>query len=131
MKLLPISFAALVVFAVSSPLTAEQEGPRVSVHTTGVGQMGKCDSKVSRSVSVCDGLGSCRSQDLADEVSFRMPRNGSFTLSASTSIVEDGVVQGSGVSDRFSTQRGRRDLVQTLDASPSCSFAFSYDIDVH
>ncbi len=130
MKLLTTVAAALITLcAAPASFSASSDGPQVSVETTTVGSVGRCDLDVQRSVSVCTAQGDCRLMDLQDDVAFRVPEGGSFTISASAAALVDGVVQGSGVSDRFSTSVSRS-LIQTLEASTSCSFSFSYDITV-
>ncbi|MEN9579921.1 MAG: hypothetical protein RJA70_2930 [Pseudomonadota bacterium] len=131
MKLLnTLSVALLVLFVAPAAFGQSDEGSLVMLETTTAGTVGKCELEVARSVSVCSERGECRTLELGDELAFAVPHGGSFTVSATSTHTEDGVIIGNGVSDRFYANGGTQSLVQTLEANDSCSLSFSYTITV-
>lgn len=125
-----LSAALFALTATSAALAESSEGSSVTLETTTVGTVGKCDVEVVRSVSVCDARGECRSFQLGDELMFQVPSQGSFTVSATSAHSENGVIIGNGVSDRFQASSSSKTLVQTLEVTSRCSLSYSYDITV-
>lgn len=121
---------AVSFFAFAAPVfAAEGETRDVTLETTSVGNVGQCEVNVSRSVKVCDADGKCQRTPLTeDETTFSLPKGGAFTVTASVSYQQDGVIHGDAAVDRFERVSGGERLVQSLKTGENCSQVFSYEL---